>query len=142
MTTPAERLIHARERAGKSPSDAARGAGLNLPSYYDCEMGTDLCGVISLDELKRICDTVGIKSYELFCDQAVFETERISYPQLVERIRAYLVGTNCELSKLEEDLGFELKPCFENAANVGEFSVDWLCTLCDRIGLSWIHVLP
>lgn len=142
IDSPQDRLRRARERSGKSPEEVARHAGLNLPSYYDCEQSHDLWAVISLDELKRICDAVGIRSRSLFSDQPMSDSEMISFAELSERIKSFVAASNLPISQLEDEVGFELENVLREPSQIGLWSAEWLKWLCDRLRFEWLKALP
>lgn len=142
MVNFAERLVKARELSGKTPEQVSRLAGLNLPSYYDCEMGEDLRTVISLHELKGICDAVGIKSWELFSDIPVPEVDALSYKELSRLIRQHLEENHLGVADFEDIIGFEVSKALEEPDLIGEWSVEWLQWLCARLAVDWLRALP
>lgn len=139
--SPRMRLQIARERSGKTPQEVASLAGLNLPSYFDCENHDDLVDVISIRELRNLCGALRIKPRDLFADKADLESGQIHREQIARSISLHLESRGIALSDFEDRFGFRVGNALKDPDQILEWSVDWLRAVCTEIGIDWLAAL-
>ena len=143
MTSDAERIRLLRQRAGKSAGEIASLAGLGDMSYYDVEAYDDeLRTVLSLQQIKRLADALGVPSSALFLDEVATIEHRVSYDELVALVKRHFEsGVNQEA--FEEELGWDLEPYLGGESRaLSDYGVDFLQELYGRIGIDWVAALP
>lgn len=143
MTSDAERIKQLRQRAGKSAGDVASLAGLGDMAYYDVEAYDDeLRTVLSLQQVKRLADALGVPSSALFLDGVTDIEHRVTYDELAALVTHHFdSGVNREA--FEEEIGWELGPFLEGESHaLSAYGVDFLQELCGRLGIDWVAALP
>jgi len=143
MTGDAERIKLLRQRAGKSAGEIALLAGLGDMAYCDVEAHDDeLRTVLSLQQVKRLADALGVPSSALFLDELTDIEHRVSYDELVAFVTHHF-DSGVSREALAEEIGWDLGPFFGGESRaLSEYGVDFLQELCRRIGIDWVAALP
>ena len=143
MPSPRERLISAREAAGKSPEELADAAGISPPSYYDLEwVEGELEECLPLVTLQKLCAELRIRSSDLFADEPIAPAERIPPASLVAKIKEHLEETQRSISEFENKVGFKIRACLEDASSILTWDIDCLRYVCAELGVDWKLALP
>src|SRR4051812_1671181 len=139
MASDAKRIRLLRERAGKSAGEIALLAGLGDMAYYDVEAYDDeLRTVLSLQQVRRLADALGVPSSALFLDEVTQIEHRVSYDELLALVTHH-VDSCVSRGALEEEIGWDLGPFLGRESRaLSEYGVDFLQELCRRIGIDWV----
>ncbi len=144
MTLAGERLRLARQNAGLEPETIAESIGISVPGYWDLETRDDLFTCISLRELARLAQLLGITTGSLFQEksQEPVSIQKVSFPQLAEELRKATRERSLTFEALEDAVGWELKRFLEDPAAAWNWNVDCLKDVCRFVGRDWICALP
>jgi transcriptional regulator with XRE-family HTH domain len=143
MLSPTKRLKLARERAGLSHEEAAEAAGIFDAAYWDLESHeSDMEMAVSLENLQKLCEKLGITINDLFADEPVVPVDKISFAELVSKIKNHLAVNHQTISKFEEKVGFIISPSFEDPSSFLEWDIECLRSVCAEIGIDWLRALP
>lgn len=140
----AERVRALRERIGLSSDEVAARIGLTTMGYFDLEFHDDeLSTVPSLAEVKRLAEVFDVPTAALFVDDpATLPERRLSYPELVDRVRVATARPDAR-EALEDEIGWYLDGFLESEARaLADYPVEFLQALCDRLGVNWLEALP
>ncbi len=143
MSSPAKRLKLARLKAGKSPEEIARIAGVDIHDYYDMESAPDeLSTNVSLKHIKTVCDALSIKPSTLFSDTILPSEGSLGFNGIPDRVRSKLNATGMKVAELEERVGYSIESALDNPTLIWDWNIDCLQSVCDELGLDWVKVLP
>ncbi|MEO8621271.1 MAG: hypothetical protein ABI625_09420 [bacterium] len=144
MSSSAERIREARERAGIEPDAVAAAAGLNSDWYFDVESyDAEVTSNISLDQLIIITQAVGLTPLgALEGPGAQPPEQRVSLSALVEHARLQMLESAQTIEEYSERVGWELAPVFADPAYLRKYTVDALQDICRVVGIDWRAVLP
>ena len=136
------RLKAAREAVGLPPEEVASRAGIESAAYYDMEQcDADLTYATDLSEIARICRVVKTTPIALFGGLAD-QLEPITPPMLVAAIQQHLSLHGLSLSQFERQVGYDIGDSLINPADVMNWNVECLQSVCDELGISWLAALP
>jgi len=137
MTRFRLRLKQMREKAQKSEEEVAIQSGISVHAYYDLEQcDGDLETAVSLGELSRICSTLGTKAALLFGDDQR-SVESLTPDKLAGLLRIHLEAAKMSLSQFEDEVGFRIGPFLEDIAEISNWNVDCLRSVCNAVGEEW-----
>ncbi len=145
MTAYAKRIRTLRERTGKGAAELSELLGMSAMEYFDLELHDDeLPTVASLDQIRRLAAALGVTAAALLSeDGAAVPAGRISYPQLVERTREYLVDAGLTQEQFENQLGWRLDDFFESEQKMlASCNLEFLKALCAGLGVPWLEAVP
>jgi transcriptional regulator with XRE-family HTH domain len=140
----AKRIQALRKRTGKSIGEIASLVGLGDMAYFDLETYDDeLVTVLSLEQVRRLGDALGVSTQMLFSDQPTpAEFRSNSYDDLVSLVRAHIVRAGSK-EAVENALGWELDAFLESEATaLSSYSAEFLQALCAHVGVDWMTALP
>jgi hypothetical protein len=136
------KLREARERKGLTIHEAAGlthflGGGNN---YYDIEEHEgDFNYCYSLNEVKRVCEQLGIHPRDLFCDKS---TPSISISEVIERIKKHCGENDLSIVEFEDIAGWRVEGCLANPANALEaWNIDCLIDVSRELKIDWRCVI-
>jgi DNA-binding XRE family transcriptional regulator len=136
------KLRQARERRGLTQHQAA--ATIDYPfgdsAYYDIEnCDYDLTSCYCLNEIKRICEFLGIHPKDLFCDET---TLPIPISEVVEKIKTHCTQLKLSIDAFEDIAGWKLESCYADPSNaLKEWNVDCLIDVSRELGIDWRRVI-
>jgi len=143
MTSHARRLKVTRERARKTLEEVALFVGINVPSYYDLEnVDEEMFIAVSLKDLNRICDFLGMTGTALCVEEQPDPFPRISHGDLINKIFNYLEMQKMTVEEFENEVGFEIRESLRHPEALGDWNVDCLRFVCEKIGVDWRVALP
>jgi transcriptional regulator with XRE-family HTH domain len=144
MSSSAERIREARERAGIDADAVASAAGLNPNWYFDVESyDAEVTSNISLDQLIIITHVVGLTPLgALEGPAAQAPAPRISLTELVETARRQMIAAGETVEQYSTRVGWEMAPLFANPAYLRNYTVDALQDICRTVGMDWRAALP
>jgi hypothetical protein len=145
MTPYAARIRRLRELTGKSVDDMAAAVGMEYMEYLDLELHDDeLVIAPSLACVRKLATTLGVSAYALLSEAgAGVPTRRVSYADLVERVRTYLRDNNISREDFEDRVGWTLDDFFASEEHMlTEYNVGFLQDLCAVLDVYWMDALP
>lgn len=119
--------------------------GMEYMEYLDLELHDDeLAMAPSLAEVRKLATALGVSAYALLSEEGIGSpTCRISYADLVGRVRTYLRDKNITREDFEARVGWALDDLFAGEERMlAEYNVDFLRDLCGLLDVSWMDALP
>ena len=139
-----ERLKQIRCGLNKTPGEVAEQAAVSRAAYYDLESDpTEIFMCISLRDLQRICDCLGVDAFYLFTGNNRSESDvRYDFESIAELIRQHLKRSGQTAMEFSDRVGWEIEPFLKDAGAGLEWNVDCLRDVCSALGIRWELVLP
>ena len=133
------KLRDARERKGLTILEAAQLIN-SIGDYYDIEEhDRDFTGCYSLNEITKVCETLGIHPRNLFCDKTA---DVIPLSQVIERIKAQCIEKKISISEFESIAGWQIENCISNPAiALVDWNIDCLVDICRYLNIDWRCVI-
>jgi transcriptional regulator with XRE-family HTH domain len=139
-TDPALRLREARLNIDKTLSEIAVSSGISLASYCDLEShSSDLASAISLRDLRRLSQVLGIEPASLFSDEKVDPATPSNLPK---RIAEYIGAHGIAASSFSDQVGYDVTEILESPDAILGWNVDCLRAVCQKLGIDWLTALP
>lgn len=124
------------------PTAIASIAGMSPAEYYDCEENNDLISVVPLRKIRVICDLLKVSVARLYVERDIAVEDKITFSEVSLKIKEHLSKERIDVDKFSNDVGFEVEPALEDPEAIGEWPVEWLEWICDKVGVEWWRVLP
>jgi transcriptional regulator with XRE-family HTH domain len=133
-----------REQAGKSVDEMAAAVGMGYMEYLDLELyDTELLSVPSLASVQRLAAELNVTVAALLAEDRTTISQRLTHSDLVERVKAHLSETRTSREAFEDHLGWALDDFFASEERaLAQYNLEFLRTLCESLGVSWIAALP
>ena len=143
MSNGPTRVKLLRERIGKSFDEVAALGGFSDMEYYDVEAYEDeLETVLTLAQIKRLAQALGVSTATLFVDEDSATRHRIPYEELARLVREHL-ASGISQDAFEDEIGWNLAGFLESEQRaLSDYGVDFLQALCPRLGINWVAALP
>jgi transcriptional regulator with XRE-family HTH domain len=144
MTGQADRLRQLREQVGKSVDEMAEAAGMAYMEYLDLELHDDeLRSVPSLADVQRLATALSVTVPLLLSEDSAVPSARLTHADLVERVKTHLRETGLSREAFEDHLGWTLDDFFASEERtLTQYNIEFLSTLCERLGVPWRAALP
>jgi transcriptional regulator with XRE-family HTH domain len=130
---------------GKTEADMARALDMTEMSYFDIEHHDDeVISVPSLDQVRRLASLLGVSVASLVIEPGQpIPSGRLTYPELVARIKSHLGTSGQTLEEFEDIVGWSLSEFMAGEQEALRFySIDFLKSLSEALGVEWIEALP
>lgn len=143
-STPSERLIAARERAGLEIRDVAARAGLPFAHYCDLEgFEDDVWDTISIAELQKVARIVGLRSLAILeGDSAPRPSRRITFAAFSAAVAAAVNASGSSVDAWGEEAGWDVAPLLEDPEQIWSLNAEGLRGIAEAAGVDWRSVLP
>ena len=139
---PGRKLEIIRAQKLLSQEELASCAGLSLSTYSDLEGMGDLQDNISLRNLRKLCKCLQIRPIELFTEAENDFRQSIGFEEIQKTVKEYLSVHNLELSRFENQVGWELAEFVNNPDAAWKWNVEELRNVCDAVAIDWLSALP
>lgn len=136
---PHERLQQIRCSLNKTPGEVAEQAGVSRAAYYDLESYTDeIFTSISLRDLQRICDCLGVDAFYLFTGANRSESDVCyDFETIAGLIWEHLKRSGQSAVEFSDRVGWEVEPLLKDTRAGWEWNVDCLRDVCRALGIRW-----
>jgi len=126
------------------PGGVAEQAGVSRAAYYDLESDpTEIFMCVSLRDLQRICDCLGVDAFYLFTGANRSESDVCyDFESIAALIRQQLKRSGETTVEFSDRVGWEIEPFLKDACEGWEWNVDCLRDLCSALGIRWELALP
>jgi transcriptional regulator with XRE-family HTH domain len=134
-----------REKTGKSQDEMAELLGMPLMSYFDLELHDDeLFMAPVLYEVKKMCDLFGISPIALLNgNEALVQLPvHISFEELMERIKEYLVEKGQTQEQFEDETGWSLSAYLSDPEKLWDEPIIFLQNVCGVLGIGYLAAIP
>lgn len=136
-----ERLAEARRTAGRDVGELAALLGVSYEAYRDVEWFDDeIVGVLSFAQLLKVCHVLGIEPRSFF--DAPARLGRVTFEELAARLRRLAPEEDADLSRLEDEVGWELRRQLAEPETFAELPAIALADIGAPLGLDWRAFLP
>ncbi|HEX5243745.1 MAG TPA: helix-turn-helix transcriptional regulator [Tepidisphaeraceae bacterium] len=141
---PHERLEQIRCSLNKPPGEVAEQAGVSRAAYYDLESDpTEIFMSISLRDLQRICDCLGVDAFYLFTGANRSESDACyDFEPIAGLIREHLKRSGQSAVEFSDRVGWELEPFLADLSSGWCWNLDCLLDMCVALGIPWEMGLP
>lgn len=145
MGEMARRIRNLRVKSGRSLKQMSYLLEMSETSYLDIELYDDDLRIIpSMRQVQEMCNIFGVSMLDLFTDEmspdAVFCS--ITFKELMQRVRDYLLSQGMTLRELEERVGWCLDSLTDCPEKIWEEPILFLENVCGTLGMDWRLVLP
>jgi len=141
----AARIKAARVRAGLSEHQASEALGITLPAYYDLESFDDeVFTCLSLDDVLALARLLRIEPLALVVVEqaAARSAERISLPDVVDRMRAHIVSEGLTTESFSNRVGWDIAAALAGSESAWQdWNLDCLHDVCAELQTDWMAVL-
>ena len=141
----ADRIARARQRAGLDCVAVAHQLGMSAAAYDDLEANDDDAFMsISLGQLCSLGQLLNISPRTLIAPEgATLNPERISFVELVDRMRQYMRVHSLSVEQFEDRVGWEVSGPLQNPETAWkDWNLDGLQDICALLGVDWLLALP
>ena len=117
---------------------------MSSPEYLDLEAkDSEVDMVLSIGHVKRLAQALGVTSSELVTGERVEPGSRLSYAEVVSRVRGYCSSHGLGQRAFEDVVGWELDNFFAGEESMlANYPVDFLRHLCEPLHVPWRRALP
>lgn len=141
---PNERLQQIRSTLNKTPGEVAEQGDVSRAAFYDLEDYPDeIFTSISLRDLQRICDCLGVDAFYLFTGANRSESDACyDFESIAGLIREHLKRSGQSAAEFGDRVGWDIEPLLKDAGAGWEWNVDCLKDVCSALGVRWEMALP
>lgn len=140
--SPSKRLQAYREQLGKSPAEVASLVGIPFPSYVDLEMHeNELFDAISLRQLASLGNALNFKVPELFKNESALTGDSITFTQLADKIRRFVISHSISIQEFEDRAGWGVEKALEQPEEFLNLNLTGLKDICRELQVNWLSVL-